>query len=175
MQNLILPTALWRGQRCFCFPREKTGDSRCHYKAAAERQADPARTHLQLVLFSQHLEGWSCLSLFFTGLEGLSQKSHLGNSGEDKERPAQGHPYQSHLGFIDRWPLVTMPTRNSGEDQCPVTFPGSLDTCGLSIYLFYVICFLTRLTVKGWSGFLGSHIFFFLIHRMVLQEEIRGF
>lgn len=176
VQNFILPTALWRGQRGFCFPREKTDGSRCHYKAAAERQADPARTHSQLVLFSQHLEGWPCLSLCFTGLEGLSQKSCLGNHGEDKERPAQGHS----LPILPQFHRQVTPSNNAYKEfwSRPLfndisRFPGHLRSLHLS-FLCYMFSNMTN--KKDWSGLsISSAYTFFLVHRMILQEEMGGF
>lgn len=66
----------------------------------------------KLVLYSQHLEGWPCLSLFFTGLEGLSQKSCLTNHGEDKERPVQGHP----LSISPRFHRQMTPSNNAYKE-----------------------------------------------------------
>lgn len=106
-----------------------------------------------LFFFSQHLEGWSYLSLFFTGLEGLSQKSHLGNRGEDKERPAQGHP----LPISPRFHRQVTPSNNAYKEfwRRPMSsdvfrFPGHLWSLHLS-FLCYM--FSNKTNNKGLVGF----------------------
>lgn len=116
----------------------------------------------KLVLYLQHLEGWLCLSMFFMGLEGLSQKSWLTNHGEDKERPVQGRPLPispwfhrqvtpSNNAYKEFWRRLT----SSDISR----FPGHPQCLCLSFLCYMFSNMTNNKGLVGTSGFRGLRIF----------------